>query len=449
MRVAYFDCFSGISGDMMLGALVDLGLDSALLETELAKLKLEGYRLSFSKTQKQSITGTKVHVELTDHTDSHDHNHDHDHSHDHDHDHEHDHDHSHEHGHEHGHDHDHDHDHSHEHSHEHDHDHEHEQHDTHHHNRNLGDIRQLIENSDLSEDVKSKAISVFVRLGEAEAKIHGTTVEEVHFHEVGAVDAIVDIVGSVIGISALGIEKIYSSPLSLGTGFTKSAHGIIPVPVPATMELLKGIPVRQTEVRSELVTPTGAAIISTLAEGFGPMPEMITDKIGYGAGTRDLAEQPNLLRVCLGTAKSGYESDTITVIETNIDDMSPQVYDLLIDKLLGIGALDVFLTPIVMKKSRPAIKLTALVYSPLVEEVCGCILAETTTLGVRIYEADRKKLAREMVEVETEYGKVSVKLGKIGDEVIKILPEYEDCKRIAEEKNISIMKIHQAVLSTL
>jgi uncharacterized protein (DUF111 family) len=213
------------------------------------------------------------------------------------------------------------------------------------------------------------------------------------------------------------------------------------------MELLKGVPTRQTEIRSELVTPTGAAIISTLARSFGPAPEMVIDKIGYGCGTRDLAEQPNLLRVYLGHKASGYEQDTIKVVETNIDDMSSQVYDFLIDKLLELGALDVFLTPIVMKKSRPAVKLTALVDSPQLQDVCACILTETTTLGVRIFETDRKKLSREMIEVDTEYGKISVKLGKIGDKVVKILPEYEDCKRIAGEKDISLLKIHKAVLS--
>ena len=382
-RIAYFDCFSGISGDMVLGALVDLGLETGFLESELAKLKLEDYRLSFTRTAKHGISGTKAHVELIHHD---------------------------------------------------------------HHGRHLSDIRQLLRNSDLSDDVKARSELIFTRLGEAEAKVHDTTAEEVHFHEVGAVDSIVDVVGSIIGISALGIGKIYSSPLPLGRGFTRSSHGVIPVPAPATLELLKGIPTRQTDIQFELVTPTGAAIISTLAEGFGSMPEIVVDRIGYGAGARDLPEQPNLLRVILGNAKRDYERDTISVVETNIDDMSPQVYDLLIDKLLEMGALDVFLTPIIMKKSRPAVKLTALVDSAYLQEVCACILAETTTMGLRIYEADRRKLSREMVEVDTEYGKVSVKLGKVGDEVIKVLPEYEDCKRLAIERNVPIMKVYQAVV---
>lgn len=387
MKIAYFDCFSGISGDMALGALVDLGVDSELLQSELAKLKLDGYKLNFTRIKKHGITGTKAKVEL-----------------------------------------------------------HHHEHSDHHHGRHLSDILKLISDSELSDDVKASSSLIFKRLGEAEAKVHDVDIEEVHFHEVGAVDSIVDIVGSVIGISILGIEKIYSSPLPLGQGFVRSSHGVIPVPAPATVELLRGIPNKQTEIQGELVTPTGAAIISTLAVKFGSMPKMVIDKIGYGAGTKDLTEQPNLLRVILGTTEGSYESDTINVIETNIDDMSSQIYDLLIDKLLAMGALDVFLTPIVMKKSRPAVKLTVLIDSTYLQEACACIFAETTTMGVRIYEVDRKKLSREMVEVETEYGKVSVKLGKVGDEVLKILPEYEDCKRLSEKHNVPIMKIHQAVL---
>jgi uncharacterized protein (TIGR00299 family) protein len=390
MKIAYFDCFSGISGDMTLGVLIDLGVEPKSLQSELAKLKLDGYELSFAKVKKHGITGTKANVEL--------------------------------------------------------HHHEHSDHHDHHHGRHLSDILKLISDSELSDNVKIKSSRIFTKLGEAEAKVHDTDIEEVHFHEVGAVDAIVDIVGSVIGISVLGIEKIYSSPLPLGQGFVKSSHGIIPVPAPATVELLKGVPNKQSEIQCELVTPTGAAIISTLAEGFGAMPEMVINRVGYGAGTKDLTEQPNLLRVILGMAEGSYESDIISVVETNIDDMSSQIYDLLIDKLLAMGALDVFLTPIVMKKSRPAIKLTVLVESTHLQEACACIFAETTTMGVRIYEVNRKKLSREMIEVETEYGKVSIKLGKIGGEVLKALPEYEDCKRLSEKHNVPVMKIHQAVL---
>lgn len=389
MKIAYFDCFSGISGDMTLGALVDLGIEPDLLQGELAKLKLDEYKLNFTKVKKHGITATKANVDL--------HHHDH--------------------------------------------------HD-HHHGRHLGEILKMIFESELSDEIKEKSKRVFTHLGEAEAKVHGVSIEEVHFHEVGAVDSIVDIVGSVIGITILGIEKIYSSPLPLGQGFVKSSHGIVPVPAPATAELLKGVPTQKTEIQAELVTPTGAAIISTLAEGFGSIPEMLVDKVGYGSGTKEFAEQPNLLRIILGDIKNAYESDIISIVETNIDDMSPQIYDSLIDKLLALGAVDVYMTPIVMKKSRPAIKLTALVDSAHLQDIYTCILAETTTMGVRVYEANRKKLSREMVDVETEYGKVSVKLGKIGDETVKVLPEYDDCKRLSEKNNVPIIKIHQAVFKT-
>lgn len=389
-KVAYFDCFSGISGDMTLGVLVDLGLKPEVLKDELLKLNLDGYKISFNKVQKHSITGTKVDIEL----DNHDHHHEHN-----------------------------------------------------HHGRHLSDIIKLISESQLNQDVKDMAEKIFTRLGEAEAKVHNVDIEKIHFHEVGAVDSILDIVGSAIGINALGIDKIYSSPLPLGQGFVKSSHGVIPVPAPATVELLRGIPAKRTEISAELVTPTGAAIISTITDSFGPIPDMTIENIGYGAGTKDFTEQPNLLRVIIGTSKDVYESDVINVVETNIDDMSPQVYDLLMDKLFSIGALDVFLTPILMKKNRPAIKLTVLVESTKLQEACACILSETTTMGVRIYEANRKKLAREMTEIETEYGKVNVKLGKIGDEVIKIIPEYDNCKQLAEKNNVPIMKVHQAVLT--
>jgi len=389
-KVAYFDCFSGISGDMTLGVLVDLGLKPEFLKDELLKLNLDGYKINFNKVQKHGITGTKVDIEL----DNHDHHHEHN-----------------------------------------------------HHGRHLSDIIKLISESQLNQDVKDMAEKIFTRLGEAEAKVHNVDIEKIHFHEVGAVDSILDIVGSAIGINALEIDKIYSSPLPLGQGFIKSSHGVMPVPAPATVELLRGIPAKRTEVSAELVTPTGAAIISTITDSFGPIPDMTIENIGYGAGTKDFTEQPNLLRVIIGTSKDVYESDVINVVETNIDDMSPQVYDLLMDKLFSIGALDVFLTPILMKKNRPAIKLTVLVELTKLQEACACILSETTTMGVRIYEANRKKLAREMTEIETEYGKVNVKLGKIGDEVIKIIPEYDNCKQLAEKNNVPIMKVHQAVLT--
>ncbi|MGB9597376.1 MAG: nickel pincer cofactor biosynthesis protein LarC, partial [Candidatus Poribacteria bacterium] len=390
-KIAYFDCFSGISGDMTLGVLIDLGLKPEILKDELSKLNLDGYEIKFNKVQKHGISATKVDIELDDHN----HHHEHD----------------------------------------------------HHHGRHLSDIIKLISESQLNDDIKTTAKKIFTKLGEAEAKVHNVDIEKIHFHEVGAVDSILDIVGSAIGINVLGIDKIFSSPLPLGQGFAKSSHGVIPIPAPATVELLKGIPAKPTEIYGELVTPTGAAILSTLAESFGPIPDMVIENIGYGAGTKDFAEQPNLLRVIVGTSKNIYENDTVSIIETNIDDMSPQIYDLLMDKLFSIGAFDVFLTPIIMKKNRPAIKLTVLVENTKLQKAYECILSETTTMGVRIYEANRKKLSRQMSEIETEYGKVNVKLGKIGNDIIKIIPEYEDCKRLAQKNNVPIMKIHQAVLN--
>lgn len=389
MKIAYFDCFSGISGDMTLGALVDLGLDQGYIKSELLKLKLDGYKLSFTNVKKHGISGTKAQVDLL-----------------------------------------------------------HQDHsDRHHHGRHLSDIKKLIEDSELDDNIKQKAISIFVSLGEAEAKVHDVDIEEVHFHEVGAVDSIVDIVGSVIGITALNIEKIYSSPLPLGGGFAKSSHGVIPIPAPATVELLKGIPIRETNIQSELVTPTGAAIIATLSSGFGSIPEMVVENVGYGAGNKDFSEQPNMLRIIAGKSAETLDNDSITVIETNIDDMSPQLYDMLMDRLFELGALDVFLTPIIMKKNRPAIKLTVILDKSDVQRACLCILKETTTMGLRIYETKRKKLSREIKELKTKYGIVRVKLGKIGDEVIKVIPEYDDCKKLATENNVSIMHIHQLVIN--
>ncbi|MGQ9610411.1 MAG: nickel pincer cofactor biosynthesis protein LarC [bacterium] len=389
MKIAYFDCFSGISGDMTLGALVDIGLDQAYLVSELLKLKLNGYNLSFSNVKRHGVSGTKAKVDILHHDES----------------------------------------------------------DKHHHGRHLSDIKRLIEESELSDDIKQKSISMFVHLGQAEAKVHNVDIEEVHFHEVGAIDSIIDIVGSAIGITALNIGKIYSSPLPLGGGFTKSSHGVIPIPAPATVELLRGIPIRETNIQSELVTPTGAAIISTLADGFGPIPEMTIENIGYGAGSKDFNEQPNMLRIILGENQDSLDNDSITVIETNIDDMSPQLYDLLMDKLFELGALDVFLTPIIMKKNRPAIKLTVILDQSNIQEACICILKETTTMGLRIYETKRKKLSREMRELKTKYGTIRVKLGKIGDEVIKVIPEYDDCKKLAIEHNVSITHIHQLAIN--
>jgi uncharacterized protein (TIGR00299 family) protein len=325
--------------------------------------------------------------------------------------------------------------------------------------RFLNDILTLIDESNLSQRIKNTTKAIFDRLATAEAKVHGATKDTVHLHEVSAVDSIVDIVGAVIGIDLLGVEEIYASPISLGSGFIRCSHGVMPVPVPGTLELLVGVPVCQTNIRKELVTPTGAAIITTLAKGFGAMPQMTIDKIGYGAGSRDLEEQPNLLRVIIGEKKEDsplspfqreaggcYDEDKIIVLETNIDDISSEIYGYLMEKLFPLGALDVFFTPIFMKKNRPATMLNVLVERQNLKNIIDFIIAETTTFGVRFYEVERQKLQREFMTVKTQYGDIRVKMGKVGDKVIKAVPEYEDCKKLAEANGVSVRKVYEAAL---
>ena len=442
MNIAYFDCFSGISGDMILGALVDVGLNKDKLQAELSKLQLHEYSLDFTKATKHGITGTKANVKILAEPESHHHKHIAD-----------------------------------ENNGEHDgaihevptpnpskegtaerseHTHDKSSH-SHIPSRFLSDIFALIDESSLSQKIKTTAKEIFDRLASAEAKVHNATKDTVHLHEVSGVDSIVDIVGAVIGIELLGIEEIYASPISLGGGFIRCAHGVMPVPVPGTLELLSGVPVHQTNIRKELVTPTGAAIITTLAKGFGVMPPMTINKIGYGAGSRDLEEQPNLLRVIIGEKKpalerseaKSYDEDKIIVLETNIDDMSAEIYGYLMEKLFPLGALDVFLTPIFMKKNRPANILTVLVERQNLEKIADFIIDETTTFGVRFYEVERQKLQREFMMVKTQYGEIRVKMGKLGDEVIKAVPEYEDCKRLAEANSVPIRKVYESAVNTV
>ena len=283
-----------------------------------------------------------------------------------------------------------------------------------------------------------------------EAKVHNTSKDRIHLHEVSGIDSIVDIVGCVIGLNLLGIEELYASPLALGSGFVRCAHGLMPVPVPGTMELLKGVEVRQTQIRKELVTPTGAAIITTLARGFGPMPEMVIDRVGYGAGTRELEEQPNLLRVCLGEKKAiSLENDRVYLIETNLDDMSPEIAGYLTELLFEKGALDVFLTSILMKKGRPATKLSLLAAPDLRESLTKVVLSETTTFGVRCHLVERSKLSRDFIEVQTRWGTVRAKRGSMDGEPIKTVPEYEDCKRIAEEQSMPFRQVYEEVMRAL
>ena len=416
MKVAYFDCFSGISGDMTLGALVDVGVDPGALRAELSRLKLDAeFSLNFEKADKHHISGTRAIVRTTEggHEDvirtaessegvgAHSHSHDHAR-------------------------------------------HEHAP------SRHLSDIFAILEDSNLEAPIIDRAKQIFDRLAEAEAKVHNTPKDRIHLHEVSGIDSIVDIVGSVIGLNLLGIEELYASPLALGGGFVRCAHGLMPVPVPGTMELLKGVAVRQTQIRKELVTPTGAAIITTLARGFGAMPEMVIDEVGYGAGARDLEEQPNLLRICLGEKKeSSLESDQVYLIETNLDDMSPEIAGYLTELLFEKGALDVFLTSILMKKGRPATKLSLLATPDLRESLTEVVLRETTTFGVRCHAVERSKLARDFIEVRTQWGTVRAKRGYLGGEPIKTVPEYEDCKRIAEKHGVPFRQVYQEVMRAL
>jgi len=297
----------------------------------------------------------------------------------------------------------------------------------------------------LPGEIKETCGKIFAKLAEAEARVHGLDVEDIHFHEVGGLDAIVDVVGSVVGLALLGIEEVVSSAVHLGTGFVECAHGRLPVPAPATLALVKGAPTYGRDIEAELTTPTGAAIITTLAKEFGRAPLMAVEAIGYGAGHRNLPI-PNLLRISIGEAvkskERGYEEDVVTVVEANSDDMNPELYEHVMGKLFEKGALDVFFTPIQMKKNRPAVKLSALVRENELAGVLDAFFEETTTLGVRLYEASRKKLARESIAVDTKYGKIVIKAGKLGDVVRNISPEYEDCRRIASQLDIPLKEVY-------
>ncbi|MGE4283791.1 MAG: nickel pincer cofactor biosynthesis protein LarC [Clostridia bacterium] len=408
MRVLYFDCFSGISGDMTLGALLDLGIDKQQFLDELKKINAEGYAIEFSRAKKNGIEGMNVEVVLHDH-EHHEHHNDGNH-------------------------------HTHEHKREAHHEHEH---------RNLNDIEKIINESTLDENIKKLSKAMFTKVAQAEAKIHGTAIEHIHFHEVGALDSIVDIVGVAICIHILKIDKIMSSPLHDGTGFIKCQHGLIPIPAPATLEIMReaSIPVYSTGIKSELVTPTGAAIIAALSEEFGSMPEMIVEKIGYGAGKRDM-EIPNLLRVAVGELKKKDESHEVTVMETTIDDMTGEVSGYVMERLFSIGALDVFYTPIYMKKNRPAVKLTVICSHDKVDSVEHVILQETSTIGIRKYRTERVCMNREIVSLETPYGIVRVKVSTL-DDIKKCAPEYEDCKKLAEINHIPLMNIYNFIASVM
>lgn len=424
MKVLYYDCFAGISGDMNLGAMLDLGVDSKYLIDELSKLSLNNeFNLEIKPGMRKGISGTKVNVILLngEHQEEHIHG-ESEHTHGTD-----------EHTHEHG---------------EHEHNHVHHTHDIenhiHKHQRNLKDIEDIINGAGFSDKVKELSLKIFYKIALAEGKIHNKPVDQVHFHEVGATDSIVDIIGAAICADYLKVDKILCGPIQLGGGFVKCEHGLFPVPAPATMEILKGIKVKSGIVPFEMTTPTGAAILAAIVDEFSDLMEFTTTKIGYGIGGRD-PEIPNVLRVYLGEVQEEYLYEEAVVIECNIDDMNPEVYDYVFEKLFSAGAQDVYLTPIIMKKGRPAITLSVL--GAIADEVKleNLVLAETSTLGIRKYRVKKKMLKREIIKLQTSFGEINVKAAYINGEKVKFKPEYDECKKIALEKNVPIFRIYEEI----
>jgi len=379
--IAYFDCFSGISGDMVLGALVDAGAPVRSIEQELRKLKLDGWIISAEKVKRGAIFATRVKVETQEQ----------------------------------------------------------------HHHRGLTEIVRMIDAAQLAPRVADRAKKIFTRLGESEARVHGMPVEKVHFHEVGAVDAIVDIVGAAIGFELLGIDEFACSALDLGAGQVMTAHGLLPVPAPATAELLRGAPTFSSGIQRELVTPTGAAIATALSSRYAEMPAMTLRAIGYGAGAADISEKANVLRLLVGENSAGEPGEhwgpPVTVIETNVDDMSPQIYAYFAERALAAGALDVFSTPAQMKKNRPGLLVTLLCEPENATRLIDVVFRETTTIGVRTHEVRRKTLDREWLPVETSFGEVRMKVSRMNGSVLNATPEYEDCKKIADERGIPLKQV--------
>ena len=391
-RLVYFDCASGASGDMLLGALVDLGLPIDSLRQELAKLPLGGYRLEARAVDRSGLRATKVDVIID--QDMHHHQHEHPHGHDH---------------------------------------------------RGLRDILDLIGRSTLDTAVKERAAALFRRLAEAEAAVHGTSPEEVHFHEVGAVDSIVDIVGGVCGLAWLGADGFAASALNVGTGAVTMSHGTFPVPPPATARLLNGVPVYGAG-EGELLTPTGALLVTAYATAYGPLPAVRLEGVGHGAGSRDTPGRPNVLRIIVGEEAAG-ASERVLVLETEIDDMPAQLYGPLMDHLLAAGALDVFYTAVQMKKGRPGLLVTVLCDPSRREALEEVLFTETTTLGVRRQEWERTALERDRVTVETVHGTVAIKRGRRGGRVYNAQPEFEDCRRIAEARGVPVKEVWAAALA--
>ena len=383
MRIAYFDCASGASGDMILGALVDAGVEFGALEAALATLKVDGWRLEAKAVERGGLRGTHLSVRT----------------------------------------------------------------DPARHFHALGDMLGPIERSTLPDAVKRRSEAILRRLAEAESRVHRVPVDAVHFHEVGELDTLVDVVGSVAGLDALGVEQVHVSPLPLGGGTVDTAHGRLPVPAPATAELLRGFPVYDNGIAAELVTPTGAAILTTLGTP-GRLPPMTLERIGWGAGSKELPI-PNLLRVLVGQATDAGAADadveTLVAVETTIDDMSPQLYEPLVERLLAAGALDVYLAPVVMKRSRPGTVLTALAPPDLADRLAETLFRETTTIGVRWSEVKRRRLPREMVRLPTTVGPVTFKISRLGGRVVTVTPEFEEVRRIADAQGRPVREVLDTV----
>ena len=380
MKTLYFDCFAGASGDMILGALVGAGADPAALAEGLERLDVSNFEVRFTTVERSGISATRAEVSTEDESK----------------------------------------------------------------HRHLSTILKIIEGSRLSGTVRQRAARIFTRLAEAEARVHGISVERVHFHEVGAVDAIVDVVGACIGFELLGVERFVSSPLHVGSGTVEMAHGRFPVPPPAVVELLRDAPTYASDIRGELLTPTGAAIISTLAESYGPVPPMRVRATGYGAGKREYERFPNVLRVMLGETEGDAQSEKLLVIETNLDDVSPQIVGHVMDRAFARGALDCWFTPAQMKKNRPGVLVSILCRPRERDALTELLFDETTTLGVRSYEVERRALAREVVRVETRFGTIGVKIARRDGRVTNVTPEYDDCRAAAESHDAPLRDVESA-----
>ncbi len=382
MKTLYFDCFSGAAGDMIVGALIDAGADFGTIRDGLMSLGVEGFDVAIEKVKKKGVMATKFHVNISGHGQPH---------------------------------------------------------------RHLKHIVAIIEKGDLPQRVREASLETFRRIAEAEAEVHGSTVEKVHFHEVGAVDSIVDIVGAHLALDQIKPDRIESSPLHVGSGTVTCAHGVMPVPAPATALLLKGVPTYGGTVEGELVTPTGAALIAQLAQKFGPQPAMSIETVGVGSGTRDLPDRPNVLRVMLGRASGGAgATETVTVIEANIDDMNPELFPPLLKGLLDAGARDAFLTPILGKKGRPAYLVTAMADEAAVAKVTDALFRGSTTLGLRMRREERICLERVWKSVQTLWGPVRVKIGMRGGVAANVAPEFDDCVRVAEEAKVAVREVYDA-----